>query len=126
MLFRSLHFCRNYVLAFFATCFAMLVMNVIGGLSPSFAVLVILPPIASAMLEGQVFVRLYGARPSNQQCWKASLRMCALVVLMWLAIVIPMLILNPGRLAELSQIDATGRAAVYLLLCFVYYLLCRI
>lgn len=119
MLFRSVCFCRNYVLAVLTTYVAMFIMTKLGGLAPNFAVLVILPPIAAAMAEGQVFVRRHGCRPDTQKCWKASLRMCALVVLLWLAVVIPMLILYPGQLAALAEVDATGRAAVYLLLCFL-------
>ena len=119
MLFRSICFFRNYVLAILATYAAMSVMTELGGLAPSFAALVILPPIAAAMIEGQAFVRRHGCRPDTKKCWKASLRMCALVVLLWLAVVIPMLILYPGQLAALAKVDATGRAAVYMSLCFL-------
>lgn len=118
MLFRSLHFCLSYLLAFVATFLAMVVLNALGGLTASTAVLFILPLIIASMVEGQAFVRRFRTRPSNYECWRAALRMTAMVVLMMLAVVIPMLILYPGSAADLAEIDAVGRSAVYLLLCF--------
>ena len=97
----------------------MITLSVLGGLSSSISVLVVLPPLVASMVEAQVFVRHYGMRPPNKECWQASLRMTAMIVLMMLAVVIPMLILYPGSSAELAAVDATGRMAVYLLLCFI-------
>lgn len=119
LLFRSFRFCLNYLIALAATFLAMMVLQVLGGLKSGFAVLVILPLIASGMVEGQVFVRRYGHRPTVPQCWQASLRMTAMVVLMMLSVAVPLLVLSPGSLADLAEVDATGRAAVYLLLCFI-------
>lgn len=116
MLFRGTMFCINYCLAFAATFFAMVILNWIGGLHASAAVLFILPLIAASMTEGQIFARRYRKRPSNQLCWRASLRMSAMVMLMFLAVLIPSIILQPGLRAELASIDAVGRAATYLLL----------
>lgn len=119
LLFRDIYFCINYLLAFLATFVATMTFDQFGGLDGGHAVLLILPMVAASMIEGQQFVRKYHFKPTVRQCWQASLRMTALIVLMMLSVFVPTLIALPQTAAELAAIDATGRASVYLLLCFV-------
>lgn len=126
MLFRSIYFCFNYLLSFLATFVATLTFDQLGGLDGGFAVLLVLPLVASGMIEGQQFVRRYGYKPTVRQCWLASLRMTSMVVLIVLSVFVPMLVASPDSVAILAEVNATGRAAVYLLLCFLTCCILRI
>ena len=84
------------------TLFGMVIIESAVGLEASIGILIILPLIVAAMIEGQIFARRYGCRPSNTLCWIASLRMTAMVVLICLAVIIPRLMLygQPGAVVE--------------------------
>lgn len=126
MLFRGIYFCINYLLGFLATFVATLTFDRIGGLDGGYAVLFVLPLVVSAMIEGQQVVRRHGQKPTVSQCWQASLRMTSMVVLIALAVYIPMLVASPESTRILAEVDAVGRVAVYLLLCFLACCILRV
>lgn len=126
VLFRDLYFCINYLLALLATFVATTTLDQLGGLHGGHAVLLVLPMIASAMIEGQQFARRYRMKPTVRECWQASLRMTALIILMMLTVFIPMILVHPDTAAKLATIDPTGRASVYVLLCFLSCCLLRV
>lgn len=126
MLFRGIWFCLNFAFAFLATFMGMLIIQNVTGLEASIVVLVILPLVIASMVEGQVFGRRYQVRPSGRLCWLASLRMTAMVTLMALCIIIPRLISDQQDLAELAEIEATGRALAFVLMIAVVWVLLRL
>ena len=118
MLIRDVFFCLNYMLALLAVFVTTMTFDLLGDLNGGSAVMLILPLIVAAMIEGQQFARTHSEKPTTQQCWQASLRMTAFVILILLSAFIPVLLVDQVSSTELAKIDATGRAAVYLLLCF--------
>ena len=126
MLFRSIWFCLNFIFAFVATFVAIQIVQFTTGLTAGPSVLVVMPLVVASMIEGQVFGRRYHVRPSSQLCWVASLRMTAMVVLITLSILVPHLLMNSEGLARLDNIDATGRAAAFMLLVVIAWGLLRL
>lgn len=125
MLFRGYHFCLSYVLAFVATIVLLAVTSAVG-LASNAAVALILPPVIAAMIEGQVFARRYRCRPCSYLCWIATLRMTAMVMLLYLCVIVPRVISEPARLEEFARHDSLSRALGIMTLAGIVWCLLRV
>ncbi|WP_227270907.1 ABZJ_00895 family protein [Roseobacter weihaiensis] len=125
MLFRGYHFCLFYVLAFVATIVLLAVVSVLG-IASNAAVVLVLPLLIAAMIEGQAFARRYRCRPSNHLCWIATLRMTAMVVLIYLCIIIPRVMSDPSRFGDFAHLDGMSRALAIMMMAGIAWCLLRV